>query len=222
MNITTDKEKLKAYRDAMFDMLGRDPYIQMNDMKPTNIKGKLYYPVHERVKFYRESGYYIGWRTETFVQSETSDSVAMQVKIYDSTGTIVGDGFAEEVKTAKGINSTSAWENCQTSALGRALANAGIGIDDGYASADEVQRAIQPVPKAKPKYSITWEAWRATLAALHKATDRQAILLANESLEQPLKNELERLADTLGKLDNDKDQLEALRQSSDKFKSEQL
>jgi hypothetical protein len=34
-------------------------------------------------------------------------------------------GYAEEKVTDRGVNSTSALENCETSAIGRALANGG-------------------------------------------------------------------------------------------------
>ena len=50
-------------------------------------------------------------------------------------------GHAHERQTAKGINSTSALENCETSAIGRALAAAGFAGEE-FASADEVANAI--------------------------------------------------------------------------------
>ena len=40
------------------------------------------------------------------------------------------------------INKTSALENCETSAVGRALGMLGIGIDGSIASADEVKNAV--------------------------------------------------------------------------------
>ena len=57
-------------------------------------------------------------------------------------GNIVAVGHAHEVKTASNINKTSYVENCETSAVGRALAMLGIGIDVSIASANEVQDAI--------------------------------------------------------------------------------
>ena len=51
-------------------------------------------------------------------------------------------GLAEEDRTKGSINRTSALENCETSAIGRALAAAGYGGSE-YASANEVQQAIQ-------------------------------------------------------------------------------
>lgn len=51
-------------------------------------------------------------------------------------------GTAYEKEGSTFINKTSYIENCETSAVGRALGNAGIGIDTSVASADEVQNAI--------------------------------------------------------------------------------
>jgi hypothetical protein len=61
-------------------------------------------------------------------------------------------GLAEEIQTTRGVNSTSACENCETSAIGRALANLGMGgAGKPRPSAEEmqkVQRAAAPVPPA--------------------------------------------------------------------------
>jgi hypothetical protein len=61
-------------------------------------------------------------------------------------------GWAEETVTTRGVNSTSALENCETSAIGRALANLGMGgAGKPRPSAEEmqkVQRAAAPVPPA--------------------------------------------------------------------------
>ncbi len=45
-------------------------------------------------------------------------------------GTLVATGWAEEHVTERGVNSTSHVENCETSAVGRALANAGFAGSD--------------------------------------------------------------------------------------------
>ena len=54
----------------------------------------------------------------------------------------IATGYAEEVRTASKINRTSALENAETSAVGRALAFFGLGGSE-IASADEVANAIQ-------------------------------------------------------------------------------
>jgi hypothetical protein len=55
---------------------------------------------------------------------------------------VIATGYAEEVRTASKINRTSALENCETSAVGRALAFFGLAGSE-IASADEVANAIQ-------------------------------------------------------------------------------
>ena len=51
-------------------------------------------------------------------------------------------GHAEEEIGSSQINQTSALENCETSAIGRALAMMGIGVNESFASGDEVANAV--------------------------------------------------------------------------------
>lgn len=50
-------------------------------------------------------------------------------------------GYAHEVVTQRGVNSTSAVENCETSAIGRALANAGYATKAKRPSREEMVKA---------------------------------------------------------------------------------
>lgn len=50
-------------------------------------------------------------------------------------------GHSEEVRSASNVNKTSAVENCETSAVGRALGLMGIGVIEGIASVDEINKA---------------------------------------------------------------------------------
>ena len=65
----------------------------------------------------------------------------------------LGTGTAYEKEGANFINKTSYIENCETSAVGRALGMCGFGIEVSVASAEEVQNAInnQTEPKATAK-----------------------------------------------------------------------
>lgn len=78
-----------------------------------------------------------------------TDEVVMCTSIIDSNGSLIATGHAHEVKGSSNINKTSHIENCETSAVGRALAMLGIGIDTSIASANEVETAIakQEVPQ---------------------------------------------------------------------------
>ena len=58
-------------------------------------------------------------------------------------GELVAQGTAFEERAQKGVNSTSFIENCETSAIGRALGVFGIGSVESIASAEEVAAAVQ-------------------------------------------------------------------------------
>lgn len=118
-------------------------------MKTVNIKGKEYVQVSERVKYFRTN--YPEYSLETdvleFFRGKTDEGkslshVMIKAIIKDETGRILSTGIALEYEGSSNINKTSHVENCETSAVGRALGNFGIGIDGGIASADEVFNAI--------------------------------------------------------------------------------
>lgn len=110
--------------------------------KTTNIKGKEYVEVNERIKYFRESGEYKGWSLTSEVFHLDQESCVIKASVINSEGAIVATGFAQEDKSSSYINKTSYVENCETSAWGRALANLGIGIDTSIASSNEVAIAI--------------------------------------------------------------------------------
>ena len=68
-------------------------------------------------------------------------SVVVKATIINTQNFILATGLAEETRQASKINQTSALENCETSAVGRALAFLGYS-GHGIASADEVENAI--------------------------------------------------------------------------------
>jgi len=108
-----------------------------------NIRGRSYNTVSKRVNDYRRVyGIADGWGLLTEIVSIDAERVVMRAEVMSPDGRLVAVGHAEEVRSASKINQTSALENCESSAIGRALAAAGFGGSE-YASADEVQRAIQ-------------------------------------------------------------------------------
>ena len=110
--------------------------------KTTNIRGKAYVEVNQRVLFFRNEKKYEGWAIESECINLTSESVTIRCTIKDNEGRIISQGLAQEDKTSSKINSTSYVENCETSAVGRALAFMGIGIESSIASSNEVSMAI--------------------------------------------------------------------------------
>jgi len=103
-----------------------------------NIHGREYKTVALRVAEFREVC--PDWSIVTELVAETEDKVIMKALI-SHVGVVMGTGYAEEVRSASRINKTSALENAETSAIGRALAACGYGGTE-YASADEVANAI--------------------------------------------------------------------------------
>ena len=109
-----------------------------------NIKGKEYVLVNDRIKeFWR---LYPDGKILTELVSNNDGVCVMKAKVfkfYNSINSIPdATGYAYEVEGSTFINKTSYIENCETSAVGRALGILGIGIDTSIASAEEVQNAI--------------------------------------------------------------------------------
>ncbi len=118
-------------------------------IKTTNIKGKQYAEVHERIKHFRGEPNYasLGINTEVLEWDKDKEEIIIRATIYDTNrdiGRILASGIAHERRDDKQsfVNKTSYVENAETSAIGRALACMGIGIEDAYASAFEVANAI--------------------------------------------------------------------------------
>lgn len=115
----------------------------MPDSGTINIRGKNYETVAHRVwRFRQEYRIADGWGVVCTENVNTDQKCQVTCRIIDPVGRVVGTGTAEEIREkGRGINATSALENCETSAIGRALAACGY-AGTSYASADEVQSAV--------------------------------------------------------------------------------
>jgi hypothetical protein len=122
-----------------------------------NIHGKEYKTVAKRVQEFRESVIYKGWSIMTEIVKIDDDQCVMKASVISPESKIVATGHGCEFKASSQINKTSYVENCETSAIGRALACLGLGGTE-FASANEVQNAIHqqntPTPNSNPKPSI--------------------------------------------------------------------
>ena len=105
---------------------------------PVPIHGKQYYTVAERVEKFRQD--HPEYTVETQLIHQDEVSVIMKALIMDGDK-LISTGYAEEVRGSTNINKTSALENCESSAVGRALAFFKY-AGDSLASADEVASAI--------------------------------------------------------------------------------
>ena len=121
-----------------------DLAIANETIKTTDIKGKDYAEVNQRIKAFRMV-YPNGMIETKLVSNENGICIFKAFVGYrDSEGEIqiLSTGTAYEKENSTFINKTSYIENCETSAVGRALGMAGFGIDTSVASAEEVQNAI--------------------------------------------------------------------------------
>ena len=118
--------------------------------KTTNIRGKQYVEVNERIKFFRQEEQYKNWSLITDFTVLDEAQCVCKASIVDAENRIISVGHAHEVQGSSNINKTSYVENCETSAIGRALAMLGIGIDTSIASANEVSDAIAKQDTAAP------------------------------------------------------------------------
>lgn len=130
-------------------------------IRKTPIQGKDYAEVNQRIKAFRMV-YPEGYIMTELVSNENGVCVMRaSVGRYAENGECLtlGTGTAYEKEGSTYINKTSYIENCETSAVGRALGMAGFGIDTSVASAEEVQNAMlnqgedtpQETAKASPK-----------------------------------------------------------------------
>jgi len=110
------------------------------ELKTISIKGKKYVEVKERILYLaNEIKDYSIVTDYTYFQDRKMWVVRAVLTIKDKTYT----GLAQEVESDsyKDVNHASALENCETSAVGRACAMAGIGVIDSIASVDEITKA---------------------------------------------------------------------------------
>ena len=121
-----------------------DLITTINDFKKSlngqtiSIHGKDYATVALRLAVARRN---LGAKLRIEIVSIDKDTVVCKATV-TVAGNVIATGLAEERRAASRINQTSALENCETSAVGRALAFCGI-TNDTIASAEEVAAAIE-------------------------------------------------------------------------------
>ena len=122
------------------------------EIKTTNIKGKDYAEVNQRIKVFRML--HPNGSIQTNIESLENGVVVMKAIVRDEEEHILGTGYAYEKESSSFINKTSYIENCETSAVGRALGMIGIGIDTSVASYEEVANAIEQQQAEKVENSV--------------------------------------------------------------------
>ena len=145
-------------------------------MRTTDIKGRPYMEVNQRIKAFRMV--FPEGIIHTELVSNEDGVCIMRAKVgyvtEDGTVRLLGSGTAYEKETSSFINKTSYIENCETSAVGRALGMAGFGIDTSVASFEEVANAINnqnaPQTAQKPRKQAKTQD-----AVIYTAEDKNAV-----------------------------------------------
>ena len=108
-------------------------------IQTTDIKGKNYVEVSQRIKAFRSvcpNG-----KIKTEILKLENGFCLVKAAVYDEQGMVLGTGHAYETEGSSFINKLSYIENCETSAVGRALGMSGFGIDTAVRSFEETANA---------------------------------------------------------------------------------
>ena len=111
------------------------------------INGKDYVTVAERLEKLHSEHQDVMIETEILRFDEEIVLVKAVLTIQDKKFI----GHAQEISGASQVNSTSALENAETSAVGRALAFAGLAVNGSIASADEIAKAAEVSVRINPR-----------------------------------------------------------------------
>lgn len=135
-----------------------------HEFKTTDIKGKPYVQVNERIKYFWQQYPCPKGRIQTELLKDDNGACLFRASIFVD-GVLVSTGYAHEKESSSYINKTSYIENCETSAVGRALGIFGIGIDTSIATAEEVETAIANQDVGKPEVPKQEKTLRAEVVA---------------------------------------------------------
>lgn len=143
--------------------------MNLND-KAIKIQGKSYVLVSDRILYFNET-YKDGCITTDLVKYEDKQ-IIIKATVYPEW--LQGrnfTGYSQSIEWQGYINKTSALENAETSAVGRALAMMGIWVIDSIASVDEINKAkgaeaTQPTSLDKPNF------WKRNMDNLKAAIEK--------------------------------------------------
>lgn len=149
---------------------------------PENIHGKQYNTVAERVNAALKD--HNDWTIETqcIDRSGTKDGdvVCMKALIFGpgcsecGTKELIATGYAEEVRGQGNINKTDPLENCETGAVGRALAFAGYPGTDIATTEEQADARLQKLEKDM------WAAWAAHTECVER--NRPSLIVVRDAL----------------------------------------
>jgi hypothetical protein len=128
-------------------------------------------------------------RLEKFIKDHPSFRIATELEVVEASRYIVkaylykdasdgvawATGYAEETVSSRGVNQTSALENCETSAIGRALANAGYAPKGKRPSREEMSKVVAQKP-VKPAVADVQDYWTTPVNEFMKVVDAPVTL----------------------------------------------
>ena len=127
-------------------------------------------------------------RIETEIVALKDGVVVFKASCYDELNQLLATGFAQEKESSSFINKTSYIENCETSAVGRALGFCGFGIDSSIASYEEVENAKKNQTKSKTTEKDKLLNELKTLEKKHGESQRFRMLITNALKEADVKS----------------------------------
>jgi len=155
----------------------------INEMHSLNLRGNDYTQVQQRLEAFRKHAG-TSYTLDSEILINDGKTILIRASILDKEGRVIATGLAEELRGSSNVNKTSAIENCETSAWGRALAN--LGLHGGkMASVEEIK-----IAKNKEK-QIDAKAQEAKAEAAHDAAVREEQNSEPSSSPQQLKEVIE-------------------------------
>ena len=133
-------------------------------------------------------------RLEKFIKDYPAFRISTELEVVEATRYIVkaylfkdakdsvawATGYAEETVTNRGVNQTSALENCETSAIGRALANAGYAPKGKRPSREEISKVVAKKAEkpsvAELSDSVEQDYWTTPVGQYNKVVDAPVTL----------------------------------------------